>query len=75
MNNANVVEFPSPEPSSDLLSELLRSGAKQLLEQAAQVELQEQLDALAHRQLPDGRAAVYAAGSSLSEWCKPASAQ
>ena len=62
MNNANVVELPSPESSSDLLNELLRSGAKQLLEQAVQIELQEQLDALAHRQLPDGRAAVVRSG-------------
>ena len=62
MSNANVVDFLCPETSSDLLSELLRNGAKQLIEQAVQIELQEQLEALSHRRLPDGRAAVVRSG-------------
>ena len=62
MDNANVVDFPSPETSTDPLNDLLRSGARQLIEQAVNVELQELLAGLSERRMPDGRAAIVRSG-------------
>jgi transposase-like protein len=62
MDNANVVDFPSPETSIDPLNELLRNGARQLIEQAVQAELQVLLDVTSERRMADGRAAVVRSG-------------
>jgi transposase-like protein len=58
MEKSNVVEFAGPDAAVDPLSELLRSGARQLIQQAVEAELHELLAGVADRRLPDGRAAV-----------------
>ena len=58
MNKSNVIEFEGRAESTDPLTELLRSGARQLLQQAIEAEVQELLAAQSDRTLEDGRAGV-----------------
>ena len=59
MNKDNVVELSGREQStSDALTDLLRTGAQQLLQVAIEAELQEFMLQFEHRRLDDGRAAV-----------------
>lgn len=58
MGKSNAVEFAGLEASVDPLTELLKSGARQLIEQAVEAELQELLAGVAGRRLADGRAEV-----------------
>lgn len=58
MSESNVVALPGPESSRDALTELLRSGARQLISQAVEAELQELLAAHTDRRTSDGKAAV-----------------
>ena len=58
MEQSNVVGFSNPESGLDPLTELLRTGARQLIQQAVETELQELLAGVSDRRLPDGRAAV-----------------
>lgn len=58
MTKGRVLELRGPEGTRDALTELLRSGAKQLLEAAVAAELEEFLAAHRERRLPDGRAQV-----------------
>ena len=46
------------KPPGDLLTELIRSGARQLIEQAVQAELGELLEHFGDRRTEDGRAGV-----------------
>ena len=44
MSNDNIIELKSPEESApDLLTELLRNGARELISQAVNAELEELL--------------------------------
>ncbi|HPE61807.1 MAG TPA: IS256 family transposase, partial [Thiolinea sp.] len=56
MEKSNVIEFEGR--SENPLTELLRSGARQLLQQAIKTEVQELLAAHSDRTLADGRAGV-----------------
>jgi putative transposase len=58
MKQDNVIEFARPGRVSDALSELLRAGAQQLIEQAVEAELQEYLSAMGARRDAHGRRAV-----------------
>lgn len=58
MGKNNVVEFRGREASADLLTELLRTGAQQLICQAVEAELQELLDQHSERRTGDGKAGV-----------------
>ena len=59
MNDDTVLNFTNPSPSSlDPLSDILRSGARQLLAQAIEAEVQAHLHAHKEERLADGRAAV-----------------
>ena len=58
MNKSNVVELASREASCDPLTELLRQGARDLIQQAVEMELAEFMAGLRDRRLDDGRAAV-----------------
>ena len=58
MGKSNVVKFTNPAESTDPLNELLRQGARQLIEQAVNAELEELLENHSDRQLAEGRAAV-----------------
>ena len=58
MSKSNVVEFNRPVGSDDPLMELLRSGARQLIEQAVEVELQEFLNQFSGQLTEDGLTAV-----------------
>lgn len=58
MSKSNVVEFSGRAESSDPLTELLRQGARQLIQQAVEAELAEYLQGLQGRRLENGRAAV-----------------
>ena len=58
MSKSNVIEFEGRVESTDPLTELLRSGARQLLQQAIEAEVQVLLSAHSGRTLEDGRAGV-----------------
>ncbi|MFV0276934.1 MAG: IS256 family transposase [Parahaliea sp.] len=58
MSKSNVIEFEGRAGNSDPLAELLRSGARQLLQQAIETEVKEFLAAHSDRTLEDGRAGV-----------------
>lgn len=58
MNENNVVNLKDREESGDPLTQLLKSGARRLIEQAVEEELRELLAKYVNRKLPDGRAAV-----------------
>ena len=57
MNKSNVIELAG-RVETDPLTELLRSGARQLLQEAIEAELQELLATHSDRVLEDGRAGV-----------------
>lgn len=58
MGKSNVVELEGRVGSTDPLTELLRTGARQLLQQAIEAEVQELLATHSGRLLEDGRAGV-----------------
>ena len=58
MNKSTVIALEDRAESLDPLTELLRVGARQLIEQAVEMELQELLAAHADRLLADGRAGM-----------------
>ena len=58
MNKSNVIELAGRVESTDPLTELLRSGARQLLQEAIEAEVQELLTTHSDRVLEDGRAGV-----------------
>ena len=58
MSNDTVVSRATPAPVSDPLTELLRSGARRLIEAAVRAEFEENLSAFGHEKLPDGRQRV-----------------
>lgn len=58
MSKSNVVEFSRRDRLQDPLTELLRSGARQLIEQAVEAELQDFLAIYADQRTEAGQAAV-----------------
>src|SRR5680860_681559 len=58
MSKNNVVEFGSPEGITDPLTELLRQGARKLIQQGVEAELAEYLKEFHERKLESGRLAV-----------------
>src|SRR5690606_2832816 len=58
MNKSTVVSLTGREPRADPLTELLRQGARQLIQQAVEAELGEFLKGFQDRLLDNGRAAV-----------------
>ena len=58
MGKSNVIELEGRVGSADPLTELLRTGARQLLQQAIEAEVQELLDVHSGRLLGDGRTGV-----------------
>ena len=58
MGKSNIVELSGRAESSDPLTELLRQGARELIQQAVEAELSEYLQGFQDRRLSDGRAAV-----------------
>lgn len=58
MSKSSVIDLAGRDESQDPLTELLRSGARKLIQQAVEVELAEVLEAHKERQLEDGRAGV-----------------
>ena len=58
MAKSNVVEFAGRDALVDPLTELLRTGAEQLIYQAVEEELAEVLARHSERRLRDGRAGV-----------------
>ena len=59
MNHSILSALPQPEATPhDPLTELLRLGARELIAQAVEAELQALLDIHVQRRLPDGRQAV-----------------
>lgn len=58
MSKDNVVELKGRETLSDPITELLRQGARKLIEQAIETELQVVLQAHADRRTADGKAGV-----------------
>ena len=57
-STSNVVAFADPSIEKDPLTELIRRGAQELLNQAVEIELEERMAELQERRLPDGRQAV-----------------
>ena len=58
MSNDNVVSLATPAEVYDPLTELLRSGARRLIEAAVSAEFEEYLSALGPEKLADGRQRV-----------------
>jgi len=58
MKENNVIEFAGREQFSDALTELLRSGARRLIQEAVEAELSEFMNRFSGKALDDGRAAV-----------------
>lgn len=58
MSKSNIVELSGREESSDPLTDLLRQGARDLIQRAVEAELSEYLQGFQDRRLADGRAAV-----------------
>ncbi|NCM98287.1 MAG: IS256 family transposase, partial [Rhodobacterales bacterium] len=58
MNESNIVEFSGRDAISDPLTELLRKGARELLQSAVEVELEAFMTQFRDQQTPDGHAAV-----------------
>ena len=58
MNKNNIIEFENPVNLSDPLIDLLRTGARQLIYEAVEAELEEFMSQFKDRQLENGRAAV-----------------
>lgn len=62
MGKSNVIDLEGRAGSTDPLTELLRTGARQLLQQAIEAEVREMLAAHSARRLEDGRAGVVRSG-------------
>ncbi len=58
MSNDTVVSLAAPAPVPDPLTELLRSGARRLVEAAVRAKFEEYLSSFGHEKLPDGRQRV-----------------
>ena len=58
MSNDTVVSLAVPALVPDPLTELLRSGARRLVEAVVRAEFEEHLSAFGHEKLPDGRQRV-----------------
>ena len=58
MSNDTVVSLAAPARVSDPLTELLRSGARRLIEAAATAKFEEYLSGFVQEKLPDGRQRV-----------------
>ena len=58
MSNDNVVSLATPAGVWDPLTELLRTGARRLIEAAVSAEFEEYLSAFGPEKLPDGRQRV-----------------
>ena len=58
MSKSNVVELSGREEIHDPLTDLLRRGAQELIQQAVEAELSEFMARFESRRLDDGRAAV-----------------
>lgn len=58
MSKSNIVELSGRGESSDPLTDLLRQGARDLIQRAVEAELSEYLLGFQDRRLEDGRAAV-----------------
>ena len=56
--NSSVVRFRQPDEIDDPLTSILRSGARQLLTQAVEMEAEAFLAAMKDLKLPDGRGRV-----------------
>ena len=62
MKKDTVVDIAGRAPVGDVLTELLRNGAQELIRQAVEAELRELLDQHATRRTEDGRAGVVRSG-------------
>ena len=58
MSNDTVASLAAPALAPDPLTELLRSGARRLVEVAVRAEFEEHLSSFGHEKLPDGRQRV-----------------
>jgi putative transposase len=58
MSKSNVIELSGREETGDPLTELLRQGARTLIQQVVEAELVELLAKFEGRRLEDGRASV-----------------
>lgn len=59
MSNNTVIEFKKPgDPPTDMLTGLLRDGARRLIREAVEAELEAFLAEFEQKRLPDGRQAV-----------------
>ena len=58
MNKHNIFDFKDRDTITDALTEMLQTGAQQLIHQAVQVELEELLELYSGSLTRDGKAAV-----------------
>ena len=75
MTDSTLRALPQPEAkSTDPLTDLLRAGARDLIAQAVEAELQTLLERHAQLKLPDGRQALVRNGFCLNAPSRPGSA-
>lgn len=72
MGKDSVVSLPSRGIDGDPLTELIRTGARQLIQRALEAELLSFMNQFEDRVLCDGRAAVVRNGYQLSVRYRPA---
>ncbi|MBT3725852.1 MAG: IS256 family transposase, partial [Gammaproteobacteria bacterium] len=58
MSKNNVVDINNRDTITDALTDLLKTGAQQLIQQAVQVELAEFMEQYTHQLTSDGKASV-----------------
>ena len=62
MNKNTVVELKDRDTIADPLTQMLRTGARQLIKKAVELELHELLEQHCERRTADGRAGVVRSG-------------
>lgn len=58
MKKSNLIDLSSRAENADPLTDLIRQGARKLIEQVIEAELMVYMEAFSERKLSDGRAAV-----------------
>ncbi len=70
-SDSTVVPLRHCDESDDLLTAVLRSGARRLLVQAVEAEAEAFLAAMGDLRLPDGRGRVVRHGLGPDAWSRP----
>ena len=73
MDDTTIIEFSGRDAVTDPLTDLLRKGARELLQAAVEAERDAFLAEFAERRTSDGRAAIVGSGHHPDALSKPGS--